>query len=141
MSKYASQYAHFFQTLSQETKFEEYRRFFNENSYFEDPFQKVRGIEAIYHIFEDMYDSFDNPRFEVIEVVGENNICYIQWNFYYQLNKRAEVNSFVGVSRVCFDEDGVVTSHIDYWDAGVNVYEKIPLLGSVIRFIKRKIHA
>ena len=46
---------------------------------------------------------------------------------------------FEGVSRMQINEEGKVISHIDYWDAAENVYEKIPLLGAVLRFIKRKI--
>ncbi|MFT5661610.1 MAG: hypothetical protein ACI9TV_002257 [Sulfurimonas sp.] len=135
------EYAEFYKKLNAKTPLEEYEKFFDTNSYFEDPFQKVIGIEKIYHIFEDMYAKLYNPKFEIDESISQDNTAYIKWTFLYQMDEKSQVESFVGVSRVVFSDDGKVLEHVDFWDAGVNVYEKIPLLGSIIRYIKRKIHA
>lgn len=137
----AKKYVEFFNNLNKEIALRDYMSFFDDNSYFEDPFQKVRGVEKIYNIFEDMYIKFHSARFEVEECVSNQNISYIKWKFIYQMDKKSTQNSFVGVSRVKFKDDGKVLEHIDFWDAGANVYEKIPFLASIIRFIKRKIHA
>lgn len=137
----AEGYARFFETIDKETPIEEYRQFFDENAYFEDPFQKVKGIDNIYHIFEDMYEKLHQPHFQIQEVLLEGSIAYIKWEFVYQMGVKCDVNTFEGVSRVEFNADDKVKSHIDFWDAGVNVYEKIPVLGSILRMIKRKIHA
>ncbi len=141
MMNHAQQYASFFETIDQDTPIEQYQAFFDENSCFEDPFQKVRGVAKIYHIFEDMYAKFYNPRFKVHEVISEGSVAYIKWHFLYQMDAKSDVTSFEGVSRVEFNTDAKVKSHVDFWDAGANVYEKIPLLGTVIRVINRKIHA
>ena len=82
-----------------------------------------------------------NPKFTVNEIVENESIAYLKWHFYFKLSKNEEEQSFVGVSRVEFDRLGKVISHVDYWDAASNVYEKIPLLGSLLRMIKRKLHA
>ncbi len=134
-------YAEFFEQLNEDTPLSEYKFFFDQNSYFEDPFQKVIGIDKIYHIFKDIYTTFHNPRFEIQECISQNYITYIKWNFVYQMDKKSKVDSFVGVSRVLFSENGKVLKHLDFWDAGSNVYEKIPFLGPIIRYIKRKMHA
>lgn len=137
----AREYAEFFEALSAEDLQESYEDFFDEHSYFEDPFQKVYGIDAIYKVFENMYKTLHEPRFVVEEIISEGAVAYLRWNFIYKLSKNAEEQSFVGVSRVEFTPEGKVVRHVDYWDAAQNVYEKIPLLGAVLRFIKRKIHA
>ena len=133
-------YIEFFQQLNEKTPLLEYKLFFDENSYFEDPFHKVVGVDKIYPILKGIYVKFYNPRFEINECISQDYITYIRWNFLYQMNKKSEVDTFVGVSRVLFSENGKVLKHVDFWDAGLNVYEKIPLLGSIIRYIKRKIH-
>jgi hypothetical protein len=133
-------YIKFFQELNEKTPLLEYKLFFNENSYFEDPFHKVVGVDKIYPILKGMYANFYNPRFEINECISQDHITYIRWKFLYQLNKKAEVDTFVGISRVLFSENGKVLEHVDFWDTGLNVYEKIPLIGSIIRYIKRKIH-
>ena len=43
----------------------------------------------------------------------------------------------VGISHVRYDAKGKVNFMQDYWDTGV-VYEKIPVMGAVIRWIKNK---
>ena len=141
MTTYAIQYGDFFENLSKEDTEESYRIFFDENSSFEDPFQKVQGLDAIYKVFEHMYTTLVDPKFRVDEIIENDSIAYLKWHFYFKLSKNEEEQSFVGVSRVEFDRLGKVISHVDYWDAASNMYEKIPLLGSLLRMIKRKLHA
>jgi ketosteroid isomerase-like protein len=141
MSSHASDYASFFETLNQEDSIEKYMTFFDEDSRFEDPFQKVLGVEAIYKVFEHMYATLNEPRFVVDEVIESGLVAYLRWHFHFSLSANEKEQSFVGVSRIEFTATGVVRSHIDYWDAAYNVYEKIPLLGSLLRLIKRKLHA
>ena len=137
----AKSYIAFFNNLDKQSVRGDYLKFFDENSYFEDPFQKVKGIDKIYKIFEDMYAKLYNPRFYIQECVSSENVSYIKWTFTYKSDENAPETSFVGLSRVEFGDNGKVLEHIDFWDAGANVYEKIPLLGTIIRFIKRKIRA
>ncbi len=137
----AKAYAKFYETLSPSAKREDYGVFFDKNSEFSDPFQSVKGLGAIYNIFLNMYTSLHNPRFIVDEVVCSDDVAYIRWRFYYSMSESAKADSFTGVSRVTFTPSAKIKSHIDYWDAAEHVYEKIPLLGAVLRYIKRKIHA
>ena len=134
-------YSEFFESLSAGFTKEHYSEFFDVHSEFQDPFQKVQGLDSIYNIFADMYLKLYNPYFVVNEVVCSNEVSYLRWEFFYSLSQTAQKESFIGVSRVTFSTDGKVLSHIDYWDAAEHIYEKIPLLGSFIRFFKRKIHA
>jgi ketosteroid isomerase-like protein len=137
----ADAYAEFYENLTAEAPKEEYALFFDDSSEFQDPFQKVQGLNAIHTIFVNMYKTLENPRFQVEEVICSDDVAYLRWKFVYALSKNSKEESFTGVSRVVFTESAKVTSHIDYWDAAEHVYEKIPLLGSLLRFIKRKIHA
>jgi hypothetical protein len=137
----SKQYVEFFENLNRKSQRGDYTKFFDENSYFEDPFQKVKGIDKIYFIFEDMYAKLYNPRFVIQECISNKDISYIKWKFIYSNDKQSKENSFIGISRVEFSKNGKVLKHVDFWDAGANVYEKIPVLGSIIRFIKSKIHA
>ena len=137
----AKAYAKFYEELSPRSKREDYGVFFDKNSEFSDPFQSVKGLGEIYNIFLNMYKSLHNPRFVVDEVVSSDDVAYIRWRFYYSLSESAKADSFTGVSRVTFTPGAKVKSHIDYWDAAEHVYEKIPLLGSILRYIKRRVHA
>ena len=41
--------------------------------------------------------------------------------------------------RVEINEEKKIVSHIDYWDAAHNIYEKLPILSSLIKIVKKKI--
>ena len=139
--KIAEAYAKFYESLSADSPQEEYGVYFDSASEFTDPFQKVQGLSAIHNVFVAMYKNLRNPRFVVDEIVCSDEVAYLRWHFFYTLSSKAGEHSFMGVSRVTFTQSAKVKSHIDYWDAAENVYEKIPLLGALIRFVKRKVHA
>ena len=126
-------YARFFEELSYTFEEDAFEKVFAKDAIFADPFQRVQGIKAIVAVFRHMYATLKNPRFEIIETIGDAEKGYIRWHFHY--NDR----SFEGVSHVRFDSEGKVLSHTDYWDAASNVYETIPIIGSLLRLIKRRI--
>ncbi|MBE0492696.1 MAG: nuclear transport factor 2 family protein [Sulfurospirillum sp.] len=138
--KHAQAYADFYESLHKDVAKSEYAHFFDENSSFEDPFQKVKGLDLIYAIFENMYTSLHKPHFKIDEIISADGVSYIRWEFCYALSNTSKQDSFVGISRVTFTHDGHVKEHIDYWDVAEHVYEKIPLLGSLLRLLKRKLH-
>ncbi len=109
--------------------------------YFKDPFNEVRGIEHVKSIFDHMFKTMEKPKFKVTDYAWgrDGQTAYIKWRFTYVMNGNA--HGFEGVSEVTFGADGRVTSHIDHWDAGEHVYEKVPLLGGIIRLIKSKLAA
>jgi hypothetical protein len=41
------------------------------------------------------------------------------------------------------DDDGAwrITLHRDYWDAAEELYEKLPLVGGVMRWLKKRVNA
>ena len=137
----AQEYANFFQNSNAQIKKEQYADFFDDHSSFEDPFQKVQGLDAVYKVFAHMYETLHKPNFFIEEIVAHESVAYIRWSFFYQLSQNTEIKSFEGVSPVVFRDDGKVHSHIDYWDAAQNVYEKVPILGAILRFIKRRARA
>lgn len=137
----ATAYAEFFESISKNTPIEEYSKVFDEMITFEDPFQKVSGITKVYAVFEHMYDTLYEPKFSVNEIVCEKECAYLRWDFSYQRSSKHKVETFTGVSRVQFLKSTKVISHVDYWDAAENIYEKVPFFGSLIRLIKKRITA
>ena len=134
-------YAAFFEEIDKNTSIEVYRKIFDKNVQFKDPFHDIVGVDKLYKIFEDMYLKLDNPSFKVTEIVEQNNIAYLKWNFHFSFKGSNKDESFVGVSRVEFNKEGKVISHIDYWDSASNLYEKIPILSFFMKFIKSKINS
>ena len=47
-------------------------RFYAQDASFKDPFNDVRGVDAVRRVFEHMFDTLDEPRFVVHDIVVAN---------------------------------------------------------------------
>lgn len=141
MQHHAEAYARFFETLQPNTPIETYANYFEADVFFEDPFQNVKGIEALYGIFTDMFNHFIDPRFSVDETVCHGHVAYLRWEFSCRRTSKGGLIRFEGVSRIQLSSRGLVTSHIDYWDAAKGVYETLPIIGSALRYLRSRIAA
>lgn len=106
---------------------------------FKDPFNEVTGTAAIRRIFAHMFATADAPRFVVTECIEQGARAMLGWEFHFGL--RGRTLTVRGVTHLHFDADGRVTLHRDYWDAAEELYEKLPLLGGVMRALKRRLSA
>ncbi len=131
--------ASFFETLHEEVSLEAFGTIYDDAVVFKDPFNDVKGISALYRVFQEMYQSLDNPRFIIREYIVNESIAYVKWDFIFHFKGEQNESRFEGVSRLEMNAEGKIVSHVDFWDAAEHIYEKIPLLGSLLRFAKRKI--
>ena len=109
-------------------------------AYFKDPFNEVRGLADIRQIFSHMYASLEQPRFIVTGCIAEGDQCFLSWNFefYFKNFDRAALQTVRGGSHLKFDAAGRVEFHRDYWDAAEELYEKLPVVGGLMRWLKRR---
>lgn len=107
---------------------------------FKDPFNDVTGVPAIKRIFDPMFASLHEPRFVVTQQVVEGDQCFLTWEFHFRFRtyRPAQHQIILGASHLVFASTGLVTLHRDYWDAAEELYEKLPLLGSAMRWLKRR---
>jgi ketosteroid isomerase-like protein len=106
---------------------------------FKDPFNEVRGIAAITTIFRHMYEQVDAPRFIVGTRVLQGDDAFLTWEFHFRLRRFSSAGQVIrGATQVRFDANGQVCLHRDYWDAAEELYEKLPVLGGLMRWLKRR---
>ncbi len=105
----------------------------DKNIYFEDPFNKVYGIENFKKIFSNTLNKLDNVEFKVLNIISKNNIYILKWEMiYFAFNKN---NSIFGLSEVTVSKNKKIVSHVDYWDSYNNIYTKIPIFGLIFQFV------
>jgi ketosteroid isomerase-like protein len=118
--------------------------FFTERSRFRDPFNDVRGRAQIRRMFEKTHEDLDDIRIEVTDRAAGGDAHYIRWTF------RAMPKGFLkrqgpfvidGMTELHFDEAGHVTAHLDYWDPTPDVWQRIPVLGTIVKTIRARIGA
>lgn len=110
---------------------------------FKDPFNEVQGVPAIEHIFRHMFTQVEDPRFVVIESIAQGDAAMLTWRFEFGVRVGKTVRSQVvhGVTHFKFSADGKVQLHRDYWDTGEELYMKVPLLGGLLRALRRRLSA
>jgi predicted heme/steroid binding protein len=110
------------------------------DAYFKDPFNEVRGVKHIQHIFAHMYTALDKPRFIITNRIVQDNACFLVWDFKFYMKNydKTKEQTIRGGSHLVLNEDGKIVSHRDYWDAAEELYEKLPVVGSLMRWLKKR---
>lgn len=122
-----------------------------ENIHFVDPFNDTKGRARYRAIIEDMREQLSNLKIDVISSAMVNasdktssshppEEALIRWRLSGNLNAfNARYWAVEGCSAVSFDEQGHVTEHLDYWDAAGQLYESFPVVGWVLKYLRRKL--
>ncbi|CAM8621279.1 SnoaL-like domain containing protein [Comamonadaceae bacterium] len=116
------------------------RTIYSTNARFKDPFNDVTGLDPIERIFQHMFVALERPRFVVTERVLQGSQCFLTWEFRFKF-RRFDTDSeqvILGASHLVFDDTGLVCLHRDYWDAAEELYEKLPLVGGLMRWLKKR---
>lgn len=112
---------------------------YSEQARFKDPFNAVQGTAAIHTVFAHMFNTLDRPRFVMRDVVLQGPRLVLTWDFLFCMRRFDRSEQCVhGASFLLLAEDGRITSHRDYWDVAEELYEKLPLLGGLMRWLKRR---
>jgi len=127
----------FFETISPET-LDQLPAIYAADARFKDPFNEVQGLAAITGIFAHMFGQVDAPRFVVTNRVLQGSQAFLTWDFLFRMKRfSSEEQCIRGATHIRFDVDGTVVLHRDYWDAAEELYEKLPVVGALMRFLKR----
>jgi hypothetical protein len=113
---------------------------YSADAYFKDPFNEVTGCAAIRRIFEHMFVQVAEPRFAVTTALQSGAEAFLAWDFHFRMRAfdTRTVQLIRGASHVRFAPDGRVEWHRDYWDAAEELYEKLPVVGTLMRWLKRR---
>lgn len=113
---------------------------YRDDARFKDPFNEVQGISAIEHVFSHMYVALHEPRFAVRDIVAEGDQCFLTWDFLFRFKRFSPTQEQCvrGSSHIVFGSDGRIALHRDYWDAAEELYEKLPAVSMLMRWLKRR---
>jgi steroid Delta-isomerase len=110
------------------------------DAFFKDPFNEVRGVPAIRRIFEHMFEQVDGPRFSVRDRVVQGDAAFLVWDFDFAFRRPLPPGPrrIRGCSHLRLDADGRIAFHRDYWDAAEELYEQLPAIGTLMRWMRRR---
>lgn len=114
------------------------REFYGANVVFRDPVHETRGIVGLEDYYAALCADLAECRFEYLdETVGEGS-AYIKWIMHYKHPKlRNRLISVRGVSHLKWGDK--IEFQEDFYDMGAMLYEQLPLLGNVTRWLRLRL--
>ena len=102
---------------------------------FKDPFNDVVGAAAMRACLAMAFDH-GNPSFKVKDCARGAQGAYLLWHY-----DNGAGFAFDGMSEIRFAGDGRIAAHIDHWDAGEQLYAKLPVLGWLVGLVAKRLKA
>lgn len=115
------------------------KQIYHTDIHFKDPMHEIKGFTALEAYFTQLYTHLTSCDFIITDVLSDQETAAIYWEMRFthkQLNKGKSV-LVAGHSHLKGGIDGVYY-HRDYVDLGAMLYEHIPLVGCVIKAIKKR---
>ncbi|EHJ94102.1 nuclear transport factor 2 family protein [Vreelandella boliviensis] len=114
---------------------------YTEDIVFSDPLHKIEGREALERYFSTMYENVEQCQFHYHTQQLQGQQAFVTWTMTFihprlAGGKPVEVE---GCSALTFADEGRVQRQRDYFDAGAMLYEQLPLMGSAIRWLKKRL--
>lgn len=108
---------------------------------FRDPFNDVVGVERYRRVLAKMFEDLDTFCFTVITRSRVGEEAFLRWRFEYRIKPGTPWQIIQGMTHLRLDAQGRVAFHEDYWDPASQLYERVPILGWVLRKIRRYLSA
>jgi len=130
----------FYTDYNQEDRMAKVRHVFAENAYINDTLKELNGIDAIEAYLLKSSESVESRTMETPDIAVSGSDYYFRWvaNIKFKTLKKGRAFRFHGISHVRFDETGKVVLCQDFWDPATALFEHIPVLGGLIKLIKRR---
>ncbi|MEP7281574.1 MAG: nuclear transport factor 2 family protein [Rubrivivax sp.] len=110
-----------------------------EDARFRDPFNDLHGPAAIERVYRHMFHTLEQPRFVVLDTLVDGDRCALTWDFHFRLRRLGPRPVCIhGLSKLHLDADGHIAVHRDYWDAAEEFWERVPLIGALMRGLRRR---
>ena len=107
---------------------------------FKDPFNEVQGLHEVKRIFAHMYVALEAPHFVITGSMVDGTQAFLTWDFKFTFKRfdTQKLQTVRGGTHLHYDPNGLITLHRDYWDAAEELYEKLPVLGGLMRWLKAR---
>ena len=114
---------------------------YTENIIFSDPLHHIEGREALARYFSTMYENVEQCHFTYHTRQLQGQQAFVTWTmtFIHPRLAGGQAVKVEGCSALTFATDGRVERHRDYFDVGAMLYEHLPLMGSAIRWLKKRL--
>lgn len=114
---------------------------YHEHVEFCDPVLNIRGCDALQSYLAHGLNNALSCKFVIHDEILDSKQGFLTWQMHLRhenLAKREEI-IVSGSTHVRFDvETNRIIEHVDYYDLGAMIYEHIPLVGWLVKHVRKK---
>jgi len=109
-----------------------------DNIVFSDPVHELRGLVVLEDYFTTLCVDLNDCRFEYLDQLASDNTAYLKWVMHFRHPRLgSQVIDVRGVSHIRWGEK--IEFHEDFYDLGAMLYERLPVLGNVTRWLRLRL--
>ncbi len=121
-----------------ESDLSELRELYSDQVIFKDPVHEIRGLVELEDYFTSMCADLTDCRFEYLDEVVTESTAFVKWIMHFKHPRLGNrLISVRGVSHLKIGDK--IDYHEDFYDMGAMLYEQLPLLGNVTRWLRLRL--
>jgi len=114
------------------------REFYTDKVVFKDPVHEIRGLVELEDYFTSLCAELSECRIEYLDEIVSEGSAYVKWVMHFKHPRLGNrLISVRGVSHIQFGEK--IDFQEDFYDMGAMLYEQLPVLGNVTRWLKLRL--
>ncbi|WP_371377990.1 nuclear transport factor 2 family protein [Thalassotalea aquiviva] len=112
---------------------------YHQDIHFIDPMHEIHGFDSLAKYFANLYQNLQSCTFTITDVICAKHSAAIYWRMTFTHPKLNSAKPVTVEGTSMIKNDGMkVIYHRDYLDVGAMLYEHIPVLGSLVRAVKKR---
>ena len=114
---------------------------YSENIHFSDALILTRDKQVIVKHFSDLEAAGSQVKVTMHQKLISGNDIFLVWSMEARFKpiRKEMISDSLGVTHLRFDENGRVILHQDFWDSTEGFFRHIPVLGSVVNSVRRRV--
>jgi hypothetical protein len=139
--KLAGRFAELFSSLTKEGIADQVRDVYAADAYLYDTLKEVRGVDSICDYLTESGEAVQSCEVQLNDLARSQRDYYVRWTMQIRFKKlnKGRICRSEGISHLRFNRDGKISFHQDYWDSASGLFEHIPVVGLLIRLVKKRL--
>lgn len=132
------QFANFYASLSTES-INDLKQIYSPHIIFEDPVMRIEGLDALERHYRNLLMNVGECRFEIYYKGTAPLHSYVHWQMSYR-HPRLNCGKTIEVAGISvLQGHDKIEYQRDFYDMGALLYEQLPIVGNVIRGLRRRL--
>ena len=136
-----TRFTDFLREWNSETIADNVQAVYASEAYFNDTIEEMNSNKEIAHYLSKSLKATEAVRIEVLDVARSGVDYYFRWvmDIKFRNLNNSDWTQSEGMSQIRFDHEGKVLLHRDFWDAAGGLFAYMPVVGSLLRWIKGRL--